>query len=71
MTSADENGDYNVYINEALSNEKKEDALNHELSHILNDDFNSDKPIEQIENNAKRCEKTQYLAHKKKGYTNA
>lgn len=65
MTSVDENGDYNVYINEALSNELQYDTINHELSHIFNEDFASDKDIVEIENNAKNNEKTNYLTQHK------
>ena len=67
MTSADENGDYNVYINEALSEEKRTSALYHELRHIICDDFNNGRNIEDVENEANRWAETSRRASQGKG----
>ena len=39
FTLPDGQGDYNVYINCALSSEQQKQSLNHELTHIRRDDF--------------------------------
>ena len=40
-TALDENGDYNIYIDERLSNEKKLETYKHEVLHIKNGHFES------------------------------
>jgi len=47
-----EDGFYNVYINDNLSPSERRKTLDHELRHIANDDFYSDKPLKEIEQNA-------------------
>ena len=47
----DENCFYSIYINSNLSPEKQRKVLNHELRHILNNDFYNNKPIYDIEYN--------------------
>ena len=49
FTVPDENGDYNIYINSDLSDEAKAEALEHEKSHIENNDFSSDESARKIE----------------------
>lgn len=44
-------GFFNVYISDALSPAARRRTLDHELNHIARDDFFSDRPIEEIENN--------------------
>ncbi len=39
FTMPDAQGDYNVYINSALSEEQQRRSLLHELTHIRRDDF--------------------------------
>ena len=39
FTVLDENGDFNIYINEELSDQTKRDALDHEMGHIKRNDF--------------------------------
>ena len=39
FTIPDANGDFNIYINESLSDEAKHKSLAHEQSHIQNGDF--------------------------------
>ena len=39
FTLPDANGDYNIYINESLSEEAKIKSLEHEKRHIERDDF--------------------------------
>ncbi|MEI6100915.1 MAG: hypothetical protein WCP73_03660 [Eubacteriales bacterium] len=38
-TALDENGDYNIFIDERLSNEKKLETYKHEVLHIKNRHF--------------------------------
>jgi Zn-dependent peptidase ImmA (M78 family) len=52
LTSVDDDGDYNVYINTEVGEEKQESALNHELSHIAQDHFFDDKPLQVDEREA-------------------
>ena len=40
---------YTIYINSNVSEEKQQEALQHELSHILNCDFESDSHVNEIE----------------------
>ena len=42
-TTLDANGDYNVYVNQDLSEPIKEKALLHEKAHIQQGDFYSDE----------------------------
>lgn len=48
----DNNGDYNIYINSNLSDEKKKETLDHELRHLQCDHHYIDVPIVQAENEA-------------------
>ena len=41
---------YNVYLNSKQSHETQVSTLLHELSHIENDDFSSEKDVADIEN---------------------
>ena len=45
----DENDDYNVYINSRLSYETQRDTIQHEISHIQNDDFHNYISITTVE----------------------
>lgn len=45
----DEEGDYNIYINEYLSEDAKRKSLAHELRHIAQGDCYSDKSAREIE----------------------
>ena len=50
FTMPDAQGDYNIYINTALSEAQQKRSLLHELRHIQNDDFyRSDCSARQIE----------------------
>lgn len=51
FTVPDENGDYNIYINNDLSEEAKQKSLNHEKNHIENNDFLSSELARAIESN--------------------
>lgn len=48
----DNNGDYNIYINSLLSDEKKKETLDHELRHLQCDHHYTDVPIAEAENEA-------------------
>ena len=50
FTMPDAQGDYNIYINSALSSEQQKKSLLHELRHIQRDDFyRRDVSARQIE----------------------
>ncbi len=49
FTVPDANGDYNIYINNNLSEEAKEKSLKHEKMHIENNDFSSSELARKIE----------------------
>lgn len=50
-TVLDENGDYNIYLNDNLSPNQRQRTYEHELFHILNNDFFSGKARTDIEKN--------------------
>ncbi len=52
VTVVDENGDYNVYINERLSYYEKFRALDHEVYHIKHDHLDSKKSLRICEEEA-------------------
>lgn len=45
----DENGDYNIYVNEKLSFEEARRAYKHEIEHIRKNHLFVDKPVEACE----------------------
>lgn len=49
FTIADADGDFNIYINEALSDEAKRKSLEHEKLHIIRNDFASPATARTIE----------------------
>lgn len=49
VTSVDENGDYNVYINSKCGWNRQKQAYKHEMAHISRNDFYSDEPIDEVE----------------------
>lgn len=49
FTTPDIDDNYNIYINEKLSDEQKRRTLDHEMEHIKNDDFYSFEDISVIE----------------------
>lgn len=49
VTTEDENGDYNIYINAALSSDQQKLTLKHEMAHIRRNDFASEESIFVIE----------------------
>ena len=50
FTMPDPQGDYNIYINCALSSEQQQTSLQHELKHIRRDDFyQREKTAKEIE----------------------
>lgn len=49
MTIKDHNDDYNIYLNHRLSETEQIYALTHELIHIREGDFFSDKSVMEIE----------------------
>lgn len=49
ITSEDENGDYNIYINSLMSSDQQQLTIEHEMKHIERNDFASDENIYVIE----------------------
>ncbi len=49
FTVPDANGDYNIYINNDLSEEAKKRSFEHEKKHIENNDFSSSDLARVIE----------------------
>ena len=49
FTVPDANGDYNIYLNNNLSDEAKQKSLNHEREHIENNDFTSSELARVLE----------------------
>ena len=49
FTVPDEEGNYNVYMNEDLDEKAKIKSLQHEIKHIERDDFNSGLPRNIVE----------------------
>ncbi len=49
FTVPDEDGNFNIYINECLSEEAKRKSLDHETLHIKRDDFISTESARLIE----------------------
>ena len=49
MTVEDSNGFFNIYINENLSAEQQQKALEHEMMHINRGDFDNKKTLHEAE----------------------
>lgn len=50
MTTMDNDGFYNIYVNARLNYEEQQKAIEHELTHICRDDFyKPDMPLGRIE----------------------
>lgn len=49
FTIPDDNGDFNIYINEDLSDEAKQKSLEHEKNHIRKNDFQKELSAKLIE----------------------
>ena len=54
FTIPDAQGDYNIYINEALSDEQQYKSLFHEEMHIENGDFYKDESAAVLERQMKK-----------------
>ena len=52
ITVLDENGDYNVYLNDRLSYDAQADALRHEVEHIKQGHFYKLEDIKVLEDQA-------------------
>lgn len=49
----DEEGDFNIYINKDLSEERKQKTAAHELEHIRRGDTRSELPANELESSLK------------------
>ena len=54
VTVPDENADFNIFVNKDLCLNQQEKAINHELEHIKNRDFESFFNVCKIENEVKQ-----------------
>ncbi len=54
FTIPDPSGDYNIYINDALSPEQQKKSLTHEEKHIENGDFYKDETAAVLEMKIKK-----------------
>ena len=61
FTVPDANGDYNIYLNNNLSDEAKQKSLNHEREHIENNDFTSSELARVLERKFRWCFFKSYL----------
>ena len=52
VTVVDNNGDFNIYVNEALSFEEQRRAYRHELEHIRRSHLFVNKPVKECEEEA-------------------
>ena len=52
FTIMDAQGDYNIYINDAMSAEQRRRSFAHEKQHIENGDFSKDRRATEIERQA-------------------
>ena len=57
----DANGYYTIYINDKLSLQAKREALKHELTHIINGDFDNHYTIYDIEKRACAAERIPHI----------
>lgn len=53
VTVPDAEGNYNIYINDCLCFNQQQKAINHELEHIRNKDFESYLCVSVLEKNLK------------------
>lgn len=60
VTAKDSDDNYNIYINERLSRAERYKACTHELIHISNGDFFSDKSVTVMERRVHEAEKILY-----------
>ena len=49
MTVEDQNGFFNIYINQNLSVDMQQEAIAHELRHIQRNDFDNKKSLQDAE----------------------
>ncbi|MGN0989452.1 MAG: ImmA/IrrE family metallo-endopeptidase [Eubacteriales bacterium] len=51
VTVVDDNGDYNIFINQNMAQSQQKLTLCHELTHIRRNDFDSLDDIDELEKN--------------------
>lgn len=62
FTKQDGDGNYNVYINSRIAENRQHEALRHELRHITEEDFSREELAHIIETiNIERLEKEQVI----------
>lgn len=49
LVSPNEDGTFNIYINDDFPPDRRLKSYIHEVSHIENNDFYNEKPIEEVE----------------------
>lgn len=50
----DEDGDYNIYLNDAFNFETQKKVLQHELAHVNNRHFHTENSVKHIEDEASK-----------------
>lgn len=60
-----DDGSYSVYINTRATREAQRAAMDHELEHMVEDDFNNGRPISEIEHRQPKKQKKYHDKHHK------
>lgn len=55
LVTPNDDGTYNIYLNENLPEEARRRYLSHELAHIYGDHLYDDRPVEELEREADKA----------------
>ena len=55
LVTPNDDGTYNIYLNENLPEEARRRYLSHELTHISGDHLYDDRPVEELEREADKA----------------
>lgn len=55
LVTPNDDGTYNIYLNENLPEEARRRYLSHELAHISGDHLYDDRPVEELEREADKA----------------
>lgn len=55
LVTPNDDGTYNIYLNENLPEEARRHYLSHELAHISGDHLYDDRPVEELEREADKA----------------
>ena len=56
LVTPNDDGTYNIYLNENLPEEARRRYLSHELAHSAGDHLYDDRPVEELEREADKAE---------------